>query len=232
MPDRTLPPPLSRLISWWRRIGGPSLTISIIVHALLLAAAGLLLVQVTTEKPAVDFLAGAQGRDRDADGNAPEAQIKKARRDAINKSHPIARIVVPGDPTRIPLPEQPPDFDLPAPANSLMFRSILGRKEASPMNCWPPLSDATRAGTPEGLTPFRVMTRDRCNLAERLQKLRENDGDERCERAVSSALEWLREKQSADGSWGRQHKGAMTGLALLCYLGRCYDAESVYGEIP
>jgi squalene cyclase len=65
---------------------------------------------------------------------------------------------------------------------------------------------------------------------ERLQKLRENGGDEKCERAVSNALEWLRAKQNADGSWGRQHKGAMTGLALLCYLGRCYDADSVYGD--
>jgi hypothetical protein len=81
------------------------------------------------------------------------------------------------------------------------------------------------------MTPFQAVLKDRCNLTERLRKLRENDGDERCERAVSTALEWLRGKQNADGSWGRTHKGAMTGFALLCYLGRCYDAESpFYGE--
>jgi hypothetical protein len=39
------------------------------------------------------------------------------------------------------------------------------------------------------------------------------------EAAVLRGLEWLRKNQSADGSWGEQFKGSMTGLALLCFLG-------------
>jgi hypothetical protein len=42
--------------------------------------------------------------------------------------------------------------------------------------------------------------------------------------AVESSLNWLRKNQNADGSWGDGNKSAMTGLALLCYLG--------FGELP
>lgn len=44
------------------------------------------------------------------------------------------------------------------------------------------------------------------------------------ELAVLKGLEWLRLNQSADGSWGEKNKGAMTGFALLCFLG--------HGETP
>lgn len=39
------------------------------------------------------------------------------------------------------------------------------------------------------------------------------------EDAVIRALNWLRDHQNKDGSWGLENKGAMTGLALLCFLG-------------
>jgi hypothetical protein len=43
-------------------------------------------------------------------------------------------------------------------------------------------------------------------------------------KAVQQSLKWLRENQNADGSWGDKNRSAMTGLALLCFLG--------YGELP
>ncbi len=43
-------------------------------------------------------------------------------------------------------------------------------------------------------------------------------------RAVERSLKWLRENQNTDGSWGDGNKSAMTGLALLCFLG--------FGETP
>ena len=42
--------------------------------------------------------------------------------------------------------------------------------------------------------------------------------------AVQRSLKWLRENQNPDGSWGDGNRSAMTGLALLCFLG--------YGELP
>ena len=44
------------------------------------------------------------------------------------------------------------------------------------------------------------------------------------EQAVLKALRWLQTQQKTDGTWGTTDEGAMTGLALLCYLG--------HGETP
>lgn len=49
-------------------------------------------------------------------------------------------------------------------------------------------------------------------------------GDEKSEKGVVAALRWLKSQQNADGSWSTECKPAMTGLALLCFLG--------HGELP
>lgn len=50
------------------------------------------------------------------------------------------------------------------------------------------------------------------------------------EDAVTRALTWLKARQREDGSWDGQDKSAMTGLALLAYLGRGETPRSpVYG---
>ena len=51
------------------------------------------------------------------------------------------------------------------------------------------------------------------------------------EKAVTKSLDWLTLNQNEDGSWGKTAQGAMTGFALLCYLGHCELTDSVvYGE--
>ena len=48
---------------------------------------------------------------------------------------------------------------------------------------------------------------------------------------VFLSLDWLQGMQNPDGSWGGTYQGAMTGLALLCYLGHCETPKSAkYGE--
>jgi hypothetical protein len=46
------------------------------------------------------------------------------------------------------------------------------------------------------------------------------------ELAVLRGLEWLRQNQNPDGSWGDGNKGAMTGLGILCFLGHGETPES------
>jgi hypothetical protein len=49
-------------------------------------------------------------------------------------------------------------------------------------------------------------------------------GKEKAEKAVMAGLRWLKKTQNEDGSWSDQNRPAMTGLAILCFLG--------HGELP
>ena len=62
----------------------------------------------------------------------------------------------------------------------------------------------------------------RCSAKDRIDRLIKEGGKEEYEEKVVSALKWLQKTQQPDGSWNAQGKPvAMTGLALLCYLGHC-----------
>jgi len=67
----------------------------------------------------------------------------------------------------------------------------------------------------------------RCSMSQRMKRLRESGGEDRCERAVREGLEFISKKQNKeDGSFGEEFTAAMTGLALLAYLGHCETPES------
>jgi hypothetical protein len=84
---------------------------------------------------------------------------------------------------------------------------------------------------PSGFGNIPATMKKRCSLEDRLARLQETGGTPECEEAVTRALNWFKATQSADGSWGGNHKYAMTGLALLAYLGRCETPLSKdYGD--
>lgn len=71
----------------------------------------------------------------------------------------------------------------------------------------------------------------RCSKADRLARLEATGGTAACDDAVLNALRWLKKKQNNSGSWSNQNQVAMTGLALLAYLGHCETPESPeFGE--
>ena len=71
----------------------------------------------------------------------------------------------------------------------------------------------------------------RCSKQDRLARLQETGGTPQCEDAVIRALDHLKATQSADGSWTGSDQAAMTGLALLTYLGHCETPVSPdYGD--
>ncbi len=71
----------------------------------------------------------------------------------------------------------------------------------------------------------------RCSKADRMARLLSEGGSPQCEDSVVKALDWLQATQKPDGSWTNDHPVAMTGLALLAYLGHCETPQSQkYGE--
>jgi len=58
----------------------------------------------------------------------------------------------------------------------------------------------------------------------RAQAMTMNGGKKESEEAVLRGLRWLVKNQNPDGSWGAANKGAMTGFAILSFLG--------HGETP
>ncbi len=67
---------------------------------------------------------------------------------------------------------------------------------------------------------------NRCSRQERLQLIQEAGGDVKLDDHVIRALRFLKSTQAADGGWGAHNRSAMTGLALLSYLGHCETPQS------
>lgn len=118
-------------------------------------------------------------------------------------------------PTAIPVP----DVDISTPSMDFGDGNDFG-------NGW---GDGDGAGGGFGNVPASM--KKRCSKEDRLGRLQDTGGTPECEDAVVKALDWLKSTQSADGSWTGSNKTAMTGLALLAYLGHCETPLSKdYGD--
>lgn len=211
----------------WRQMGAGSLILSIAVHAVVVLLAGVIVISSQMVKPAVDFLPAAPAQASvDASRKLADHVIVK-HATAMAKRVPMTRIGVEGKKDCV-LP-QAELISLPATGQGLHATGDRLSGESLNMGVSGILSMATGPATmlPKPPNVFGA----RCAPQQRLEKLRQNGGTPECELAVSRSLAWLQSQQNADGSWGRTNKAAMTGLVLLCYLGRCETPESpFYGE--
>ena len=86
-------------------------------------------------------------------------------------------------------------------------------------------------GSGGGFKAIPTVMRQRCDPKDRMNRLKEAGGTAQCEDAVVKALDFLQKTQNADGSWDTNHPVAMTGFALLAYLGHCETPQSKkYGD--
>ncbi len=192
--------------------------LSIAVHVGLLLVAGMVIVGTQMAKPVTDFIpAGPTQASVDASRDL-EHRVSMNHLNAMARKTPQTRIRVEG-PTDIALPEAGV-MVLPEAGNGtgrLMSASIGNRAPGM-----------EGSATPAMLTHLPNMFGGRCSMQSRLEKLSENGGTPECEMAVSRSLAWLKGQQNTDGSWGSRNKAAMTGLTLLCYLGRCETPDSAF----
>ena len=109
-----------------RKVGGGSLTLSIMIHAGLFLVAGIIIFTSTVETKNVDFLPGggtAQGAKASQD---MQHKVQNKRRQSISKTTPIKRLVSTSENASIVLPETPPDMlDVPD-VSSMMGGGSLG----------------------------------------------------------------------------------------------------------
>ena len=86
-------------------------------------------------------------------------------------------------------------------------------------------------GSGGGFKAIPSTMRKRCDPQDRMRRLKESGGTAKGEEAVVAALDYLQKTQKAEGSWEALHPVAMTGLALLAYLGHCETPQSKkYGD--
>lgn len=214
-------------LRFWRQIGGGSLMLSLAVHVGLLLLAGVIIVGSQIAKPAVDIIPAGQTQAGIDASHQLEHQVSIKHQTAMAKSPPKSRIAVEGgvgpslpDAEVIVLPET---GQVVGAAGGKLSNAGLGNS----------LNSGHRVGgDPSSIQALMPkMFGGRCSMQSRLEKLRENGGTPECEMAVSRSLAWLKGQQNKDGSWGRANKAAMTGLTLLCYLGRCETPDSAfYGD--
>ncbi len=223
------------LVKAWRKVGGGSLALSIAIHAGILIVGGAIVVSTQMIQKQVDFLPGG-GTKQGAQASAEmQHKVQQKKRTTLNKSMPMKKIVSTSQNSDITLPDAPPDLlDVPDVSSVLGGGSLSGAGFGK-AGGGGGFGTGMGMGSMQGFVSLPPSMKQRCSTSERLEKLRQNGGNAECERAVSASLEWLKGQQNPDGSWGRDRgkrdKAAMTGLALLCYLGRCETPDSpFYGD--
>ncbi len=96
--------------------------------------------------------------------------------------------------------------------------------------------DAQKALSSLGMALPKPM-QSRCDPKTRISRLVAGGGDRNTETAIMRGLDWLQKTQDPDGSWGANDKddkgnpkatdkNAMTGMALLSFLGHCELTDS------
>ena len=203
-----------------------STVVSIIVHVIIVLLATLVVAMRNVEKPEAQFVAPPPQRPK-LEPRKLEMQVRVnqlTRRSARPQVQPRMMVNAPSD---LALPEIKTNPDVVRNQVVRNFNTLGMTGVGSGLGGG--YGDGMGGGTGGmGLPPTMA---DRCSAANRSARMRSTGGRSSSERAVVNALAWLQTQQNADGSWGAQHKPAMTGLAVLAYLGHCETPDSpMYGE--
>jgi len=228
--------PIRRLII---RMGLGAFTISLIVHGVFLIVAVFYLYKwVYPPEEKIDFLPGGGGGGG-SDGQAHKIQ-QQMRQRMVTNSAATKRIASTSTNAAFTLPDasnELMDAGLPLDIGGAEMGSGGGSGGGKGTGKGTGIGSGTGPGKGFGEGQLGIgaliptIMKGRCTDAERLRMLREAGGTQQVEDAIKKSLQWLKQKQNPDGSWGTGHKPAITGLVLLCYLGHCETTQSgEYGD--
>ncbi len=213
------PEALARLQAQKRNSTISSIVISGLVLVLIALILGVfLLPQLSKETPTIVTYAASVTEDSQLEQRKMNTAIQ---RKPSAPSSAMAKVIAANtaSPTAVPVPE----IDIVTPSTDFGDGDNFG-------GGWGDDGDAGMGG---GFGNIPATMRKRCSPEDRLLRLKETGGTPACEEAVVKGLQWLKGNQSADGSWKGlgNYDPAMTGLALLAYLGHCETPLSEeYGE--
>jgi len=193
-----------------------SVVISLLVVTLIGLILGFILIKplIRNTEPLIGYLV------KNVPEDPPEARKMRntIRQKPSAATSSAARVFVVNARSAVSIPA--PETDVPEPSNDFGDGDDFGDG-----------GDGNEYGPPGGPGFIPRAPGKRCTLEDRLQRLQENGGSEKCEDAVVKGLDYLQKTQARDGSWGRGNKSAMTGFALLAYLGHCETPISEkYGD--
>jgi hypothetical protein len=124
-------------------------------------------------------------------------------------SSAMSKVIASNVPSPVSIPV--PDVDVPLPSEDFGNSNDFGEG-------WGGTGDGTGGG---GFASIPAGLKSRCSREDRLKRLASEGGNEQCEEAVVKGLRWLKSTQNQNGSWCSTNTEAMTGLALLAFLGHC-----------
>lgn len=211
------PEALQRLQQQRRNSTISSFVVAILVVVLIALILGIfLLPNIVKETPVIVTYAS----NLDEENKVEEKKVTtKVMRKPSSPSSSMAKVIAANtqSPTAVPVPEQvvnTPSLDF---GDGDDFGAGWG--------------DGSGTGGGGGFAGIPATMQARCSPEERMRRLLAEGGTPECEVAVVKALDWLQATQKPDGSWTNDHPVAMTGLALLVYLGHCETPQSPkYGE--
>jgi hypothetical protein len=222
--EENTPPAPKRKAGFFSKIGGGALMFAALIHAIGLIGGGFWIFQITREpEKKVDFMPpGGGGGERGA-----EHQVQQKKRTQITPTANSKRVFAEGATATYAIPEQGDNFGEMSTLSSLSGGGVSGglggSAGVSGFGKGAGIDGGIGAGGGSGklfgLIPETM--RKRCSKEDRLARLAENGGTPACEEAVLKSLRWFKSHQNPDGSWGDNHKAAMTGFALLAYFGHC-----------
>ena len=211
------PEAIAALQSQRRNSSISSVVIALLVIVLLGLILGLFLLEKIDEEPVVIVTYSYEQEKKKPEQRVPKETVQKK---PSSPSASVARVITSAAVADVAIPV--PDVEVTTPSLDFGESSDFGSGWGS--------------GTGgNGFQSIPSSMRKRCSPQERNQRLKEAGGTMKGEKAVVKALDWLQDTQNDDGSWtgktGQPYPVAMTGMAILAYLGHCETPKSPkYGK--